>query len=356
MGLTKAAHDSDDLNVRARPETDVLRTTGPLTVFVRLAFKSGRRELHRDRVLTRGYFDWRRGRKISKTAAWSALGRRLDGLLVVHDRFCQLPSKAVNGSQEKALLESAVGLARAYLDLRASLAGSPDVSLPEFDETRLNSLAAGSLDDRSKSQRAANLAELVLRLSILRNDIDSVMFDGQEEIRSRAERAFRHLQWSIAADEAVRTAWISAFKNEPACEALGATHLLSHGIFAFKANSTSARTDLVFHEPIDTASAEAVADGLVLTEWKRLKDPNKLNDVVSGAEKQAGLYAAGVLGGRELRRVRYIVVVSCQQIAMPEDVRREDYVIRHVNIAVQPSSPSAAGPSLARASKQDRPV
>jgi hypothetical protein len=277
----------------------------------------------------------------------------LDSLLTIHDRYCRLPSDAVNASQATALLSSAVDLARDYLDLRANLANSPGLSLPVSDLARITELADNALNS-SKPQRAMLAAELVLLLSFLRNDIDAVMLDGQEEIRSRAERAFRHLQWSIAADQTVRTAWMSAFNaHETACEALGATHLLSHGIFAFKAISQTARTDLVFHEPIDVTSAGAVADGLVLTEWKRCREPSKINEVTSSAEIQADLYAGGVLGGRELRRVRYIVVVSGEQVVMPADVNRGGYVIRHINIPVRPKSPSAAAPGLAEAGKVD---
>jgi hypothetical protein len=282
----------------------------------------------------------------------NGLGKRLNGLSMLHDRFTALPSSSVNGAQEKALLKSAVGLAGDYLDMHATLAASPDIDLPAFDQTRLAQLVAGALDDSVSSQRAAHLAEIVLHLSMLRNDIDAVMADGQEEIRSRAERAFLHLQWSIAANRAVRLAWIRAYRtDEPACAALGAAHLLLHGIFAFKATSSAARTDLVFHEPLENQSPQAVADGLVLTEWKRLTDAKKLDEIIRGAEVQADLYTTGVLGGRELRRVRYVVVVSSEQVAMPSDLRKDGYLIRHVNIAVRPNSPSIAAPALAKATK-----
>jgi hypothetical protein len=287
---------------------------------------------------------------------WATLTFRLSSFLEVHERFARLPSNAVNGSQEKALLASAVALARDFLSFRSTLATSwPDGSLQDFDDARLRELAEGALDQSVATMRAANTAELALRLSLLRNDLDVVLGDGQEAIRSRTERAILHLQWSIQTTEPVRKAWIDAFeKDEAACEALGATHLLAHGIFAFKATSSAARTDLVFHEPVNTDVAYAVAEGLVLTEWKRLTDPRKLNASIDSADVQADLYGTGVLGGSELRRIRYVVVVSKEQVHMPEDTIRQGYLIRHLNIAVHPDAPSVAAPKLARAARPVR--
>jgi len=86
-----------------------------------------------------------------------------------------------------------------------------------------------------------------------------------------SERAFTHLQRSVVVDSELRRKWNEAFKiDEPACERLGAVHLLLHGIWAFKINTAGERTDLVFNEPIlESAFVERAAEALVLTEWKR---------------------------------------------------------------------------------------
>lgn len=280
--------------------------------------------------------------------AWTALSQRLDGFLAAHDRFARLPSDAVNGAQERALLEAAVALARDMMIFRdAMLARAPGASLPSGNDKRIAEIVAGAFHSTVSSLRAAHAAELTILLSLMRNDLDAFFNDGQEVIRLRAERAFRHLQWSIASTRYVRSSWIRAFQDdEPACEALGATHLLLHGIFAYKATSPNARTDLVFHDPVDADQATKVADGLVLTEWKRVRKEADLDKVIAGAQTQADLYVGGVLEGTELRRVRYVVVVTGQQMKMPPDASRGDYIIRHVNIAVRPASPSAAAPKL----------
>ncbi len=219
--------------------------------------------------------------------------------------------------------------------------------MPSGNDKRIAEIVAGAFDSTVSSLRAAHAAELTILLSLMRNDLDAFFNDGQEVLRLRAERAFRHLQWSIASTRSIRTSWIRAFQiDEPACEALGATHLLLHGIFAYKATSPSARTDLVFHDPVDADQATKVADGLVLTEWKRVRKATDLDTVIANAQTQAGLYAGGVLEGTELRRVRYVVVVTEQQMKMPADLLRDEYMIRHVNIAVRPASPSAAAPKL----------
>lgn len=246
------------------------------------------------------------------------------------------------------MLEAAISLADDMLRFRdASQAGAPGANLPSGNDQRIREIIKGGLDNSTASLRSAFAAELTILLSLMRNALDAFFNDGQEVLRLRAERAFRHLQWSIASTRYVRTSWIRAFEDdEPACEALGATHLLLHGIFAYKATSPSARTDLVFHDPIDADQVTKVADGLVLTEWKRVKKEADLDKVVAGAQTQADLYAGGVLEGTELRRVRYVVAVTEQQMNMPPDVTRADHIIGHINIAVRPASPSAAAPKL----------
>jgi hypothetical protein len=76
-------------------------------------------------------------------------------------------------------------------------------------------------------------------------------------------------------DKNVRAKWQAAWKksggHETRCEQLGAVHLLSHGIWAFKTSANGA-TDLVYSDPIDRYSTivRQTARVLVLTEWKRV--------------------------------------------------------------------------------------
>lgn len=111
-------------------------------------------------------------------------------------------------------------------------------------------------------------------LGAFETEMSFLLADVQEMIRTRAGRAFEHLQRSIVADADTGRKWQRAFEaGEPACEALGAVQLLSHGIWAFKVNAAGERTDLVYRdEPLDTARLRSVADGLVLTEWKKAGD------------------------------------------------------------------------------------
>src|SRR5262245_16121550 len=117
-----------------------------------------------------------------------------------------------------------------------------------------------------------------------------------------SERAFAHLQRSIVADEELRRKWIKAFDEgkEPACEKLGAAHLLLHGIWAFKVGVEGERTDLVLPEPIVESSVERTAEALVLTEWKRVLSPTETEAMAADARKQAARYRGGALGGVEL--------------------------------------------------------
>ena len=191
----------------------------------------------------------------------------------------------------------------------------------------------------------------VMQLMILAGEVSHAMSDQSEQIRSAAELAFRHLQQLIAVDYDARRKWRDAFADagETGCERLGGVHLLWHGIQAFKAHADGGRTDLVFAEPI-TAAGEAGVQGLVLTEWKKGKAADAAKQWAA-ARRQAGLYAAGALGGVELRRYRFAVLVSEKAVTPPADVVEGEVTYRHVNIAVDPDTPSKAaakaGPAAA---------
>lgn len=167
--------------------------------------------------------------------------------------------------------------------------------------------------------------------------------DIQEVIRARSERAFRHLQRLLAIDAKLRQKWKTAFDaGETACEKLGDVHLLWHGIFAFKINAQGARTDLIFSEPIDASVIYQGVEGLVLTEWK-VVDEGNAETRFEEARKQTALYRQGALAGIELTRYRYVIAVSdvdLPAILVPGDMTIDGVIYRHINIAIEPRTPS----------------
>jgi hypothetical protein len=172
-------------------------------------------------------------------------------------------------------------------------------------------------------------------------EVSELLSDTQRVIQRLSERGFAHLRRSIEANEAVRSQWQTAFQaGETACEKLGATHLLLHGIFAFKVNAAGARTDLVFAEPVNPSEVQATAEGLVLTEWKKVDDAIQVERISDQARKQADRYAGAALAGVELRSYRYIVLVSKHEIRAPEDVQVNGSTYRHISIPVEPATPS----------------
>lgn len=186
-------------------------------------------------------------------------------------------------------------------------------------------------------------------LSAFRLEFDYLTANGDAPRRRLAERAFIHLQQSIVADDALRVRWCAAFagSGETACERLGAVHLLSHGIWSFKAHGpggAGGRTDLVLAGPVEAhlAQIEEAADALVLTEWKVAKSDGEVDEKVEQAIRQAQLYSAGILAAVELTSTRYAVIVTEKQIT-PRPARREGEIeYRIVNVAVDPDSPSVA--------------
>jgi hypothetical protein len=174
----------------------------------------------------------------------------------------------------------------------------------------------------------------------LTSDLDGMV------VRQTA-RAFTHLQGSIIADPAIRKKWIDAFnERETTCEKLGAVHLLLHGVWSFKADSAGGRTDLILGEPLKEKNLSEIylaAEGLVLTEWKRVVKPNDTKKASDVAFEQAQIYANSNLAAIELKKYRYLVLVSIDYLkSVPDDREQEGVIYKHINIAVDPSSPSKA--------------
>jgi hypothetical protein len=180
-------------------------------------------------------------------------------------------------------------------------------------------------------------AVLVL-LVALETQISFLLSDNQPAIRARFELAMAHLQRSIAVDDDLRSKWQKAFeKGEPECERLGAVHLLSHSIWAFKVQANKAITDLVF--PDRTESIPGYVTGFVLTEWKKAT-PDRLDRAFEEARRQVGEYSAGALGGAELIGYRYVLLVVEKQCTAPADVTTGQITYKAVVLAVNPMTPS----------------
>ena len=179
-------------------------------------------------------------------------------------------------------------------------------------------------------------------LTALESEVTHLLAEAQAQIRARSERAFLHLQRTIVVDLEFRTKWQRALASgEVDCEQLGSVHLLSHGIWAFKAGTAGARTDLVYQDKlVDLGPAERFVEGLVLTEWKIASSEKEAARKFSEARAQASLYAAGALAGIELAQYRFAVVVTRNEVTPPVDEVQGGIVYRHINIAVEPQLPS----------------
>jgi hypothetical protein len=171
-------------------------------------------------------------------------------------------------------------------------------------------------------------------------ELDYYFADGEIAARRVVERAFLHLQRSLAADEDVRGRWRKA-KDELACEKLGALHLLAHGIWAFKAHTSGARTDLILGRPMaDGEPGVSDVESLVLTEWKLAKDSLEAPNKVGEAHTQLDLYRRGALGGFELSTRRYVVVVADREVLLPPSHDVGGTLCRHICLNRSGDTPS----------------
>lgn len=276
---------------------------------------------------------------------WNALSNRIRGLMQaaqLHARFLQVRSSDTyrTGTHLLRHVNDVISSLQLYEDNFRHMLPPPalDAIGSFLDQARrlANDSSGGSA---AKQERV--WAALIL-LGAFETEVSFIFSDSQQFIRARSERAFSHLQRIIVADGQFREKWKAAFDDgEIACEKLGAIHLLLHGIFAFKVDAAGARTDLVFQEQAGLLIDEQrYVDGFVLTEWKKVTSKKNAEQQFEQARFQAARYAQGALAGSELAGYRYAVVVSRQQVPLPDDLTKGGVVYRHINVAVEPRIPS----------------
>jgi hypothetical protein len=194
----------------------------------------------------------------------------------------------------------------------------------------------------TKDIQKALTEALLVNLALLVNDVSYYLNNNQIRIRKTVEIAFKHLQRQLVADKSVKALWEDKTNQETDFEKLGGAHLLLHKIWGFKVNAEGQRTDLVLSEqriePSD--SLYQSVDGLILTEWKVVKNQNDLMPKINQAKNQAKKYASGVLGAIELSTHRYLVMVSSDLLDIPEDFIEDEITYRVINIAFSPKTPS----------------
>ena len=276
---------------------------------------------------------------------WAAIAGRIESLLSAGHFLVR--ALGISSSDSYNVTDRHLGTqAREITANLRSFLDAHNVAIPQEAATAIRSFLQNyghAIEDDS----VKGLDGLKLRLTSLaavRSAVEYHLSDLESIAHKRAERAFLHLRQTIVADESTRGKWENAFSNgEPACEKLGAAHLMFHGIWAFKVNAEGGRTDLIFGDTVDDADGISnVAEALVLTEWKIVKSEDQAESVANAAREQTRLYTGGILAGIELSRYRYIVLVSLEQLQEIPDVQEGSATYRHVNVPVKPVAPSRA--------------
>lgn len=277
---------------------------------------------------------------------WQALSARIQGLLDAGAFFysaLQHSSADDQSVRRKVLLRNAQKIFSSLNDyLQSYRSAFPEKALASL-ERFLNQTEIKEFNfNPSGGQIRGHVQFALTSLAAFQSEFSYVISDTQAMALRITERAFVHLQRSIMVDDDIRKNWIAAFDiGETKCEKLGALHLLSHGIWAFKAHGEKGRTDLILNEPLpDSSIIEKTSTALVLTEWKVVKNSNELDEKIKEAFEQTKLYVTGVLGGIELTNYRYLVMVSEKSTKMPSDFTEGTIVYRHINIPVNPKYPS----------------
>jgi len=275
---------------------------------------------------------------------WLAISGRIRGLAQAADLQAQFMQSNSNDTfgVEKHIGDSCNKI---FNEIEKYSADSNDEIPTEIKQSigsficKRRSIFAEAMSDAPKARAA------IIFLAALDVEITYLLSDQQAKIQNRTERAFLHLRRSLAADAHQRSIWQSAFgtNGETACERLGASHLLWHGIYAFKVDASGGKTDLILPSFPEIEDVSRAVDGFVLTEWKVASSPKDAKERYAEAKRQAALYANGVLAGIELTQIRYLVVVTEKQLpnsSIPSDEETDGILYRHINLAINPDVPS----------------
>ncbi len=277
---------------------------------------------------------------------WAALSNQIQGLIEAGHFLFQVQATRDKSTENQVVFKNVFrphsevirDNIQKFLEMYESNISTPAVKCMKNFITTYQSLCSNR-----EWTRIATVQTALTLLASFRSEVSYHLSDIQAVSRRLTERAFIHLQRSIVADPSIRERWKKAFDvGEPHCEKLGAAHLLSHGVWAFKTSAEGERTDLILCEPLrDLSTIQSAAEALVLTEWKAVRDPQKeLKRKAEQAFKQAKRYACGLLAGLELANYRYLVIVSQDNVDMPADLIEDDVNYKYFNVAVDPSTPS----------------
>jgi hypothetical protein len=279
---------------------------------------------------------------------WEPLSKRIAGIVDASTFFfrCRESDAAFSTN---VLTEACIDTAEAVKRLsryRSAMAGHAIDALERFTKRWSETESLGMTGFPAVMAYTTILASF-------RPVLDHHFADYSTVVRSRVARAFLHLQRSLVADEAVRGKWLKAFAQEElACEKLGAVHLLSHGIYAFKASTTGGRTDLILGQNLVVDEAIlAGADGLVLTEWKLVRDKNEAESKRMEAMAQTKLYTDGPIAGFELTTERYLVLVSKNEFDVTPTEQDGGTLFKTISIILAPDVPSRVARKKQRAQK-----
>ena len=230
-------------------------------------------------------------------------------------------------------------LVKSAQEIRTRIAALP---LPPSLKASLDAMAHDTGVVGRVVEGHAGVMHQMLVLDMLAIPIVEAYASNDTAQRTLVERAFVHLSRTLAVDADARARWIAAFaKGETACEQLGGVHLLQHGVYSFKADAVTGRTDLILQSPLKVDDEVLAASALVLTEWKLVGADAEVPTKAREGLLQAERYGANEVAGLELRTTRYVVLVSRRGFARPHDEVRGDVTYRFINIAVDAETPSA---------------
>lgn len=220
---------------------------------------------------------------MSYRTEWDALAARIEGLAAA-GLFVVTTGEAVGTDFYSVTSSDILPHARRIFAALGEFNSSQGAALPPQARAAIGNFLQrrAALFTSDQVSGFSGLQGMVAVLQSIRCEVSYLLADPQHQAFALVERAFAHLKRSIVVDDQLAARWRTAFAtHETHCERLGAVHLLAHGLWGFKASAKGAATDLVLGHPVGAPDrGEASAAAMVLTEWKRVRDPKDLEAMV----------------------------------------------------------------------------
>jgi hypothetical protein len=251
-----------------------------------------------------------------------------------------------------------------YIDIKSNISQFP-IEIKDVLERVFNNPLNEQIESLTKDKQVGNdytyYANIITFLHVLKSKVNSLLNNSDSKTIKKVEYSLILLNKLLEISKLEKEEWWNAWESkrpEESCERLGHILLLKNDVWSAKIGAKGSKAEGVSGQETDLCILDISSEDrygelnqsevrragvqIVLTEWKVVKECDKLEGIIASAKKQLKRYSKGITYGLGLEKTRYIILVSQKSLNIQSNEIIEDgitYKIRNVIIA--PKSPSA---------------